>query len=159
MIRNFIFCFALILGAFSYAQNFTLNLVPTLETCFGNGAVAVTVENATAGATVDYVIYKLPNVTNPIAVGVGNAAEVGYPHNFSGLTSGEYQVVATQVVNGVPVGSVTEPVTVAQGASHVTPTAMQVVPYILCGDDGTITVTITQGVAQYYRLLKEEPEE
>lgn len=158
MIRNFIFCFALLLGAFSYAQNFTLNLVPTLETCFGNGAVAVTVENATAGATVDYVIYKLPNVTNPIAVGVGNAAEVGYPHNFSGLTSGEYQVVATQVVNGVPVGSVIELVTVAQGASHVTPTAMQVVPYILCGDDGTITVTITQGVAQYYKLLKEEPE-
>src|SRR5690606_35311612 len=158
MIRNFIFCFALLLGAFSYGQNFTVNLTPTPETCFGNGAISVTVDNVVAGATVDYVIYKLPNDSVPLAVGVGNAGGVGYPYTFSGLTAGDYKVVATQVLNGNPLGSAVGEETVIQGATHVSPTTTVLTPHILCGEDGTITVTLNQGTAQYYKLLMEQPE-
>src|SRR5690606_30264386 len=148
MIRNFIFCFVLLLSASSFAQ-FSINLTPTPETCYGNGAISVTVDNTVAGATVDYVLYKLPNVTTPLASGVGDSGQTGYPFTFSGLTTGDYEVVATQSL-GAPVGSVVGQETVLQPIPLVSPLTTETDKWILCGEDGWISAEILQGTAQYY---------
>lgn len=155
MIRNFIFCFVLLLSASSFAQ-FSINLTPTPETCYGNGAISVTVDNTVAGATVDYVLYKLPNVTTPLASGVGDSGQTGYPFTFSGLTTGDYEVVATQSL-GAPVGSVVGQETVLQPIPLVSPLTTETDKWILCGEDGWISAEILQGTAQYYILRMEQP--
>lgn len=157
MIRNFIFCVVLLFGASSFAQSFDLTLTPTAETCYGNGAISVTANNTVAGVTVDYVLYKMPDESTPVAFGVGNSGQPGYPFTFSGLTPGDYKVVATQSL-GAPIGSALGDVTVAAGATHVSPLTTEIDKWILCGEDGYITATLLQGTAQYYRLLKEQPE-
>lgn len=157
MIRNFILCFALLLSASSFAQVFDVNLTPTTETCYGSGAITVTVANTVAGATVDYVLYKMPDTSTAVAFGaVGASGAPDYLHTFTGLVAGDYEVVATQTLGG-PLGSQVESVTVDSSGNFVTPLATTYEPWILCGEDGTITVTIAQGTAEYYILRKEEP--
>jgi len=68
--------------------SFTLNVTKTNETCTANGTLNFTVANTTAGATMVYTIYQLPNLTTPISV--QNTT------SFSGLVAGTYRVVATQ---------------------------------------------------------------
>src|SRR5690554_3370944 len=98
MIRNFIFCFALLLSASTYAQlpGFTLDIAVTSETCFENGVINVEVDGIAAGATVDYVIYKMPDEVTPVGTAAGNPAP-NFPAIFNGLDSGDYKVVATQI--------------------------------------------------------------
>lgn len=136
---------------------FGLNLVPTPEICFQDGEIEATISWITPGATVDYTLYQLPNDTTPIAFGTGNPLQPGYPFNFTGLVAGDYAVVVTQILGGNPIGSVVEIVTVPEGTNQVTPETTIISEHILCGDDGTITVTLEQGIAAHYILQMEQP--
>lgn len=149
MIRNFIFCFALLLGAFSYAQlpGFTLEAETTAETCFQNGTITVTVEGIAPGAAVDYVLYMLPDEDTPLPV-TGN----GETFTFSGLANGAYKVVATQSLGG-DTSVEEETVVVANEFNQVNSSHIHIEDYILCGDDGELTVTMLLGVAEQYQLL------
>lgn len=73
-----------------YAQlsNFSLTITPNHETCTGNGSLSFTVSNTSPGASIFYSIYRLPDTTTPIAVINSNL--------LTGLSSGLYQVIATQ---------------------------------------------------------------
>jgi len=154
MIRSFIIAFTLLVGVFSQAQSFTLNTTPTAETCFGNGEIDVSVSGVPSGATVDYVLYKLPDLTTPVATAVGGSPP-SYPFVFQGLTDGQYKVVATQNSGGQS-SSEEDTVIVLDSKNAVTPPTTNISHTILCGDDGKITIDVTQGVVSTYELLQQQ---
>src|SRR5690554_2713967 len=158
MIRNFIFCFALLLGVFSYAQlpAFTLDIEVTPETCYDNGVIDVEVDGVASGATVSYVIYKMPDETTPVANGAGGAAP-NYPYSFEGLDSGDYKVVATQSLGG-ETGTEIAIVSILDETDPVTTETTVIDDYILCGNDGEITITLQQGTAASYELFQQQPD-
>ncbi len=136
------------------AQGFDLNLTATPETCYGsNGAISITTENTTAGATLEYVLYKLPENTIPYSFGMGDA---GDSFVFSGLISGDYKVAVTQLVGSTSLGTEEEIITISFLINSVTPQTTEIMSSIVC-DTGTITVMLFQGVAEYYQLLVEQP--
>src|SRR5690606_2490414 len=159
MIRNFIFCFALLLGAFSYGQlpAFTLDATSIPETYFDNGVIDATVDGTVAGVVVDYVIYKMPDTTTPVATLLGNATLPGYPVSFTGLDAGNYLVVATQTL-GVETSSQQLIVMVEDLTDPVTSETTNITHYILCGNDGEITVDVQQGTAASYQLSMQQPD-
>jgi gliding motility-associated-like protein len=143
-IYKFALIFLLFISSLSFAQisNFTLQVAATNETCLGNGTLTITVSGTTSGATMSYSVFKLPNLTTPIAVLTTPV--------LTGLNSGTYTVIATQSL-----GSQT-------GVQQVTVTIQNlIVPltYTIesenenCGNDGEITVNITTGVAVSYEIL------
>lgn len=136
------------------AQGFDLNLTATPETCYGNnGAISITTENTTAGATLEYVLYKLPDDTIPYSFGIG---DTGDSYTFSGLISGDYKVAVTQLVGGTSLGTEEEIITISFFMNSVTPQTTEIMSSIIC-NTGTITVMLFQGVAEYYQLLVEQP--
>ncbi len=80
---------------FSNAQitPFSLQVTKTDETCTGNGSLSFTVSGTTAGSTITYSIYKFPDLLTPINVQVTNT--------FTGLSAGNYRVVATQTLGNL----------------------------------------------------------
>ncbi len=87
LVLFFFFCFFTVKGQLT---NFTFSVTPTNETCTGNGSLSFSVANTTAGATITYAIYLLPNSTTPIAT-------TSLP-TYGGLSAGNYQVIATQTL-------------------------------------------------------------
>lgn len=75
-----------------YAQltDFSFSVSPSNETCTGNGALTFTVGNTTPGAIFTFAIYQLPNTTTPITTTSLTT--------YSGLSAGNYLVVATQTL-------------------------------------------------------------
>jgi gliding motility-associated-like protein len=125
------------------AQDFTLTVVPTSETCDGNGSLALSVENTQPGAVVNYKVYLLPNTTTP----VWNSSDP----NVTGQQSGNYMVEATQSVGGNQIGDA-----VSQNATitnEVSPLQYNITgDHAMCGPDGTLTVNVTQGNPVMYQI-------
>lgn len=134
-----IFC---IVSTTAHAQlpAFTLNVVPTDESCPENGSLAFTSTNTAPGASVLYNIFLQPNLTTPIAtVGV---------NTLGGLSAGTYLVIATQTVNG-QTSTVQQEVVI-----NYTYQPVQYSPSInSCGGSTTLTIELTQGVAQSYEII------
>jgi gliding motility-associated-like protein len=128
--------------AYCQLTNFTLNVTKTNETCTANGTLNFTVANTTAGATMVYTIYQLPNLTTPISV--QNTT------SFSGLVAGTYRVVATQSL-----GSLTN----SQQQDITIVNQIVLLTYSLsgnneiCGADGSITVNTLTGTAVSYEIF------
>ncbi|HEY0091352.1 MAG TPA: gliding motility-associated C-terminal domain-containing protein [Flavobacterium sp.] len=136
--------FLFFLPSLSHSQlsDFTLTVVPTPETCSGNGALSWSTTNTTPGSSVLFSIYHLPDVTNPIAVQATTSLD--------GLTAGDYMVIATQTL-GSSTNTESETVTIASLIIdldyNLTGTN------VVCGLDGTITVEVTQGTAVAYEIF------
>jgi gliding motility-associated-like protein len=139
-----VFLLCIFYTSLSYAQlaDFTLQVTPITESCTANGRLNMVVTNTTPLATIIYTIYKLPNITVPIAVLSANT--------LTGLISGNYRVVATQ--------SLAELTNSQQQDVIVTDTivdlmyTLQSTPEV-CGNDGKITVTVTNSVAVSYEIF------
>ncbi len=127
---------------FGQLNNFTLQVTPTGETCSGNGMLAFTVSNTTPGASIVYTIYHLPDVTTPIAI-TGSAS-------VTGLVAGNYRVVATQSL-GAQSNTQQQDVTIV---NQIAPFLYSLTSQrVICGNDGKITVTVTQGTAVNYEII------
>ncbi|RZJ68957.1 gliding motility-associated C-terminal domain-containing protein [Flavobacterium sp.] len=85
----FFLCFA---SAFAQPSNFSFSVTHTDETCTGNGTMQFSVLGTAPGSTLLFSLYSLPDTTTPITVTSQNG--------FTGLTAGNYLVVATQTYNG-----------------------------------------------------------
>lgn len=134
----------LFLSHFSFGQlaSFTLQVTPTNETCSGNGILSFTVTDTTPGATIVYSIYRLPDLTTPIAITSSSS--------FTGLVSGTYSVVATQSLGALS-NSQQQEVTII---NQVVPLQYNLTAQnVLCGNDGKIFVNITQGVPVNYEII------
>lgn len=131
-------------GSTAVAQlsQFVLQVTAVNESCTANGVLNFTATNTTAGATILYWIYQLPNTTTPIAVTSLNT--------FTGLTAGNYRVIATQSLGS-------ESNTQQQDAAitdvivdlHYTLAGQKEI----CGYDGVITVTGTSGTPVSYEII------
>jgi hypothetical protein len=71
---------------------FTINVASSPQTCLGNGSLNFTVNGATPGAAMEFEVYLLPNTSQPVTTVTSMTA--------NGLVSGDYKVVATQLLNG-----------------------------------------------------------
>ena len=105
--------FVLFFTQFSYGQlsNFTLTVTHTNETCTANGSLFYTTSGTTAGATMLYSIYLLPNTTTPIATLSTTT--------YGGLVAGSYRVVATQSL-GTQTGTQQQDVTITNQITILT---------------------------------------
>ncbi|HOZ74155.1 MAG TPA: hypothetical protein PLS51_00625 [Flavobacterium sp.] len=121
-------------GMFAQLSNFSLTVTKTNETCTANGSLTFNVSGTTAGSTILYSIYRLPDVTTPIAVLSANT--------FTGLVAGNYRVVATQSLGGES-GTQSQDITIL---NQITLLTYQLVKAnVVCGLDGSITVNTTNG--------------
>ena len=128
--------------SFGQLSNFTLIVNHTDQTCPANGTLSFNVSNTTAGSTILYTIYLLPNVTLPITVTSAN--------NFGGLIDGIYRVVATQSL-GANSESQQQDVVIL---NQITSLNYQVsVVNEVCGSDGKITVSIISGNPVSYEIF------
>ncbi|WP_250601340.1 gliding motility-associated C-terminal domain-containing protein [Flavobacterium amniphilum] len=136
--------FFLILANLSFGQlsDFTLNVTAVNESCPGNGRLNFSVSNTTAGATVVYTVFKLPDVVTPITVTSANS--------FTGLIAGNYRVVATQSL-GAESNSQQQDIVIV---SQIVPLTFDLVGQNeVCGNDGMITANVTQGNAVSYEIF------
>nr|MBP8066614.1 hypothetical protein [Flavobacterium sp.] len=133
-----------LVSTFTYGQlnTFTLQVTPTGETCTGNGVLTFTVSNTTPGASIVYTIYRLPDITTPVAV-TGSTS-------ITGLVAGNYRVIATQSL-GAQSNTQQQDVTILnQIAAFLYNLISQ---RVICGNDGKITVSVTQGTAVNYEII------
>jgi len=131
------------LTAFANAlPDFTINATTTPQTCLGTGSIAFTTSGTTAGSTIDYKIYKLPNLTTPVATVTASPV--------INLTAGDYKVIATQTL-GAEQNTAETTVTIANLGAElnftITPQGVR------CGNDGRITVNVTSGTATQYEII------
>lgn len=140
LIGFFIFLFSN--SSFGQLTNFTLQVNATNETCAGNGVLSFAVTNTTPGATIVYNIYRLPDVTTPITVTSASS--------FTGLTAGNYRVIATQSL-GVQSNSQQQDVPIL---NRINPLQYNLTyQNVLCGNDGKIIVNVTQGNPVNYEII------
>lgn len=127
----------------SYAQlsNFTLTVTKTDESCTGNASLSFNVANTTAGSSIIYRIYKLPDVINSIVVLSTNT--------YGGLTSGTYRVVATQTL-GSDSGTQQQDITILDTRTYVTYTTTGVATDC---NIGTINVNVLTGNPVTYEII------
>lgn len=138
----FLFLFGFFQLGFSQLSNFSLQVTPTNETCAGNGALSFSVSNTTVGASILYEVFLLPNTTTPIAT-TSNAL-------LTGLSSGNYQVVAVQTL-GAESNTQQQNVTITNQIQNLAFTISHQV--VKCGNDGVLTANVTSGTAVSYELL------
>lgn len=129
-------------GLSGHAQlpNFTLNVTATNEACPGNGTLNATVSGTNPAATISYQVFLLPNTTTAIST----ASFV------NGLTSGTYQVVATQILG-------TQANTQSQNSTIVNETMPLLYTNtgtaVTCNNNGTIEVNVYSGVAVGFEII------
>jgi gliding motility-associated-like protein len=142
-INNYLYMVVICLFASTgMAQNLTLSVAVTDETCPGNGALALSVQNANPSVPVNYKVYLLPETNVP----VWNSSNPNVP----ALQDGTYNVVASQDVNGtlmldqqqVTINSLYAPVTFSISSVNA-----------VCGNDGRMIVNVTSGTAVTYEIL------
>jgi gliding motility-associated-like protein len=144
LFRNFLASFFLLVcsGVFAQLTDFTLNVTAVNESCTANGVLNFTASNTTAGATILYRIYHLPDMATPIVVTSLNT--------FTGLTAGTYRVVATQSL-GSQSNTQQQDATITNVISALTYTLTG--QKVVCGNDGKITVNVTQGNVVSYEIF------
>ncbi|MFN4028037.1 MAG: gliding motility-associated C-terminal domain-containing protein [Flavobacterium sp.] len=127
---------------FGQLSNFTLTVTKIDETCTGNGELHFSVSNTTAGATILYSVYRLPDVSTPISV-----QSTGV---LTGLVAGNYRVIATQSL-GNQSGTQQQDVTIEDEV--VTLTYQITGNDEVCSFDGSIIVTTLTGTAVNYEIF------
>ncbi|MBC5835933.1 gliding motility-associated C-terminal domain-containing protein [Flavobacterium sp. F372] len=140
------FYLTLLLGffqfGFSQLSNFNLQITATDEFCSGNGTLNFSVSNTTAGATIVYTVFLLPNTTTPIATTTNSS--------LTGLSAGNYQVIANQSL-GANTNSQQQNATISNDIENLTFTISH--QKVKCGNDGVLTANVITGNAVSYELL------
>jgi hypothetical protein len=142
-LNQFLIFFSILLfsqSAFSQLNDFTLTVTKSNETCTGNGMLSFVVSGATPNATIVYTIFLLPNTITPV---VSTSAS-----NFSGLTAGNYRVVATQTLGNLS-NFKQQDITISNA---IIPLAYQLSGSINC-NDRFIIATITQGNGVNFEII------
>ncbi|OIQ22446.1 MAG: hypothetical protein BM557_00215 [Flavobacterium sp. MedPE-SWcel] len=132
----------LISGYTCKAQEFSLSVTVTNQTCSGNGELLFSVTNAEPDPPINYQVYLLPNTTDAI---YDNTIP-----NVTSLTDGTYLVIATQIVDGNTVSDQEEVII----EDSTTPLEYYVTGNnTVCGSDGTIEIIVEEGNPVTYEIL------
>ncbi len=90
----------------SVSAQFTVTATTTPETCTGNGTISLSVQNQTAGTTLNYKVYMGTDTTGTL---VHNSSSP----TVAGQSNGTYYVVATESTGNTPVSSATTTTVIA----------------------------------------------
>lgn len=128
--------------AFGQLSDFSLTVTATNESCTANGTLTFSVANTAPGAAIQYSIFKLPDLTVPIAVLNSTT--------FTGLVAGDYRVIATQSLGNLS--------NTQQRDAHINRTIIDL-DYTLssnpeiCGNDGKLTAHVLNSVGVAYEII------
>lgn len=126
---------------FSQLSNFTLSVIKTDETCSGNGSLTFATSGTTAGSSLFYSIYLLPDTTSPIAV-INTLT-------LTGLSSGNYKVVALQTLGALS-NSQQQEIEILDQRNQL---AYQAVAQPVNCTSGNIKVEVSQGSPFTYEII------
>ena len=121
---------------------FNLAVTRTNESCPGNGSLSFAVTNTDPNGTIDYFIYKLPDLTTPYASGPATI--------LNGLIAGNYRVIARETIGSV---TTTQEVDVAITSSFTPLTYTVEAVNQACSNTSTIAVTTVTGAAATYAII------
>ena len=71
-----------------FCFGFNLSVTTTNEACSGNGSLTFNSTNTISGGSIQYIIYKLPNISTPFATTNSTT--------LNGLVAGDYRVIARE---------------------------------------------------------------
>lgn len=126
-----------------YLFAFTFSVVATPETCAGNATITFTAAAVDPTGTIEYFVYKLPDNVVPYATVTST--------NLSGLTGGDYLIIAKETVNNVVTSQLQQNITIA---SSVQPLQFTVISQNqTCATTSTITVNVTSGTASTFEIF------
>ncbi|MFL9845314.1 T9SS type B sorting domain-containing protein [Flavobacterium rhizosphaerae] len=126
--------------SYSQLSDFTLNVIPTNETCTGNGSLTFNVEGGTPGATFLFNVVLLPDGDNLVT-----SSTV-----LEGLSAGTYQVTALQTL-GAFSNSVQQTVTIEQEIVNLTYSIYTVTQN--CDTGGQVVINVLTGTAASYEIF------
>ena len=122
---------------------FSFSVTPTSETCAGNATLTFAASAVDPAGTIEYFVYKLPDTVVPYATVTST--------NLSGLTGGDYLIIAKETVNNVVTSQQQQNVTIT---SSVQPLQFTVISLNqTCATTSTITVNVTSGIALNYEIF------
>jgi gliding motility-associated-like protein len=122
---------------------FSFTITPTPETCAGNATLTFSASSVDAAGSIEYFVYKLPDTVVPYATVTSSV--------LSGLTGGEYLVIAKETVNNV--------VTSQQQQNVMVVSSVQPLQFTVnslnqtCATTSTITVNVSSGTAATYEIF------
>lgn len=124
----------------SFGFSFTAN--STTETCNGNGTISLTSYDTDPNGTLVYFIYKLPNLTTPLATISTNL--------ISGLTHGDYKIIAKETVgNNVNTKEINTSI-----SSNIIPLSYTISSINSdCSNFRDISVNVNSGAATGYEIF------
>ncbi len=131
-----------VLAAHAQLPAFTLSVTQTDETCPGNGSLTFSVSGNDPSATMTYTVYELPDTVTPITVQTANT--------ISGLTQGDYQVVATQSL-GAESNTQTQQVHIDSQLVTLAYTISST--EVTCNNNGTMTISVFSGTGVAYEII------
>jgi gliding motility-associated-like protein len=129
-------------SALAQLPAFTLNVTKTDETCIGNGTLTFSTTGNDPSATMTYTVYELPNTTSPITVQTTTS--------ISGLTEGDYQVVATQSL-GADSNSQTQQIHIDDQLITLAYTISST--EVTCNNNATMTASVFSGTGVSYEII------
>ena len=129
----------------SYGQldDFNLNVEGTHETCTNNGMIEMSVTNVTPGAEITYQLFLAPDYVNFIAETIASS--------FSGLSAGNYRVVATQSLNGE--FNVQQADVIINNDIEVLDLSIEHFTMLECDNAATLVVTVLTGSPTLYEII------
>jgi len=141
--RKLVLIVLLLFSAFVHAQlsDFIIQVTPTNETCSGNGSAAISLQNTTPGATMQFSLYLLPDVATPLNQFSQNSV--------GGLNSGNYRILAVQTLGAESNSQSIDFVILEQ----TIPLVFQIVESAssICNQiGGILTVNVTSGVGPFF---------
>lgn len=120
---------------------FTLQIATTNETCGNNGTLTLTPGNLTPLAILEYSLFKLPNMTAPVAE---------FTNNFvGGLGEGDYIIRAEQTL-GTDASPVIELPFTITNVFEETNFDVEPLPVGSCDSTGGFLVTVTEGSGPFF---------
>ena len=127
----------------SLAFSFTFTATPTNETCTGNGSIAFIVSNKDPNGSIEFFIYKLPNISVPIASVSTNSA--------NNLVSGSYLVIAKETVGNSFTTQQVQPIIILD---RTIPFRYEVISTNqACSSASNISVIVKSGTAASYEII------
>ena len=122
---------------------FSFTVTPTPETCAGNATLTFAASSVDPAGAIEYFVYKLPDTVVSYATVIST--------NLSGLTGGDYLIIAKETVNNVVTSQQQQNVTIT---SSVQPLQFTVISLNqTCATTSTITVNVTSGIALNYEIF------
>ncbi len=143
--KKWLFIF-LILG-FTVLPNslfgFILSVIPTHETCSGNGALTFSPSNTNPAGSITYLVYRLPNTSTPFAT-LNTTV-------LNGLSAATYRIIATETVGAM---STTQQLDVTVN-NNIVPLVYTIQSLNqACSSTSNIIVNTTTGIGVSYEIFQ-----